>query len=462
MTLTLPSRTAPASPPVRRVIGRAVTHRAVAFTAFGVLCAVALWLRLPAIARGTFWAEDGRNFISNAATQGWGALFRPYTGYLHTVPRLLALAVVTLPVPTWAVATTASCCAVTGILAVVVFACTRDIVQWMPGRVMIAALTVLAPLGPREVFGNLANLHSVFLWALFWVVLARPRTRVGTGMLSAVALLGALTEIQALALVPLLFTRPHDRRRWVVRAGLLVGLAAQVLASVVSPRRHNPDALIRLPSLAYGYIINAATPLAVPQRFIGPVLAATGPAIGILVLAVVLAAAGYAVARGNRVQGTVAVAAVALSMLLYAVDVEVNPLPLYHYAALSRAGLDHVWLVRYGVVPSMLLAAMVPLAASVAVQQWRTRSGRVGTGAMRAPRGPRRTARVMTTATAVLAMLVLVQFPPQHTRRWNGPEWRPQIAAAADTCADTPGLATVGLKETLGWTVVVPCRMLTD
>ena len=61
--------------------------------ALGLACAVVAWLRLPAIAHDTFWAEDGRTFVSQAALGGPGVLLQPYAGYLHTIPRLVAAVV---------------------------------------------------------------------------------------------------------------------------------------------------------------------------------------------------------------------------------------------------------------------------------------------------------------------------------------------------------------------------------
>jgi hypothetical protein len=56
-----------------------------------LLGAVILGARRPTeLARPQFWAEDGLIFYTDAQIHGDAALTRPYSGYLHTVPRLVA------------------------------------------------------------------------------------------------------------------------------------------------------------------------------------------------------------------------------------------------------------------------------------------------------------------------------------------------------------------------------------
>ena len=228
------SRLRPQAERVRLLAG---AHPVVSLALFGALCAAVAWFRLPAVARDTLWAEDGRNFLQAAADHGLAdTVLTPYAGYLHVIPRIIAGVVVTLPIAWWALAMTAASCLVAGAVAVVVFVCARDVVPWLPARILVASLTVLAPLAPREVLGNTANLHSLLLWAMLWMLLYRPRTRLGAVVLGSVGLLAGLTEIQGALLVPLLLCAPHGRRRWIVRGGILLGLAAQLFVTVLWPR----------------------------------------------------------------------------------------------------------------------------------------------------------------------------------------------------------------------------------
>jgi hypothetical protein len=437
-----------ASRSLARRVRDAVSRRPmILLVVLGLSCAAVAWFRIPALARDTFWAEDGRTFVSSAALGGPGVLFTPYAGYLHTVPRLVAAGVVLLPVDQWALATTAAACAVAGALAVVVFVCARDLVPWLPARLFISGLTVLAPLAPREVLGNLANLHSVFLWALFWVALSRPRRMRTAIILSAVALFGALTEIQTLFLAPLLLLRSRDRLVWIVRAGLLAGMAAQAVVTLGWPRAQDTNPAVDPLSIAYGYLINAVMPLVVPQARIGHVLVATGPAVGIAVLALIVAAAAFVAVRGTRGQRVLVVAALSGSVLIYVASVVTNPNTFYDYARFASAQLSNAWLTRYGVVPSMLLALVFPVAAAIALRR------------------PHRRVAFRWTVVAVAglaAALIVAQFGPQLTRRSYGPAWQPQLAAATAQCRRDDELRFVNLKETIGWSVTVPCSDLTS
>ncbi len=251
-----------------------------------IACSAVAWLRIPAVARNTLWAEDGRNFLQDAVNHGpLASLSIPYAGYLHTIPRLIAgFAVAFVPVPQWADAMTAGSCVVAGILAAVVFVCTRDVVPWLPGRILIAGLTVLAPLAPREVLGNAANIHSLVLWTVFWMLLYTPRTRAGSITLSVVALLGAATEIQCLLLVPLALIRWREPLRRPIFTGLGVGLSLQLFVTLFWPRGQSGHPQVEPLSIAYGYLINAVMPLVMPQNSIGPALVGTGAAAGLAVI----------------------------------------------------------------------------------------------------------------------------------------------------------------------------------
>lgn len=460
------SRLAPLSRFGARTAARAARHPALALALFGLVCALVAWLRLSAVARDTLWAEDGRNFLQAAADHGFAnTVFAPYAGYLHVVPRIIAGTVVLLPVAWWALAMTAASCLVAGGVAVVVFVCARDVVPWAPARLLVASLTVLAPLAPREVLGNTANLHSLFLWALLWLLLYRPRTDLGAVALGAVGLAAGLTEIQGVLLLPLMVLAPHGRKRWIVRAGILAGLAAQIFVTVQWPRPHSVHAPVPPLSIAYGYLINVVMPVVLPQSAIGPVLSWAGPAVAIAILFCLTPAVVFVCVRGSRLQRTALAALLVASAGFFVLDIVMNPDSFYNYASFTPSQLLSVWLTRYGVAPSMMLIAVVPLAASVAVERRRAavasdRPVSAALGAHTRLDRPSLARTAAVTSCAVIVLLLLGQLGPQITRRTWGPEWQPQIVAAAEGCESAAPASRVVLRETLNWHVVLSCAWI--
>jgi hypothetical protein len=419
----------------------------------GIGCAIAAWLRIPPLARDTLWAEDGRTFLQAALDQGpIRSLFDPYAGYLHTIPRIMSSLIVQfVPVPYYASAMTAATCVAAGGAAAVVYVCSRDVVTSVPGRFALATTTILAPLEPREVLGNAANLHSIMFWMLFWMLLYRPKNRASSCLLGIAAALAALTEIQALFLAPLLLWGLRDRRRWPLRAGFLLGAAAQLFVTLAWPRIPSGNPAVGIPSILYGYLINAVLPLWIPQNTIGPSVAAGGVVLALLLALPLVAATIFTIVRGTTLQRFAAVGLAAKSLLVYSASVIDNPNLFYDYASFTSAQLQTVWLARYGVMPSMMLIAQLVIAVMVARRQ---------TSPPRKPRELRfrRVGRV--AALGAIAVLMLAQFIPQTTRRSSGPAWQPQVLSSAQICEERRDSTTVHLNETIGWKVALHCKLI--
>ena len=147
-----------------------------------VLASALTWLRLPAAARDTFWAEDGHQFVADwLHDAGPATLFQGYGGYLHLLPRGITWLVVEfVPVDAWAFATTAAACVVTGGVAALVFVFSQDVVAASVARIGLALVVVLTPLAGMEILGNVANVHWYLLYLTPWLLLATPRSRVGS------------------------------------------------------------------------------------------------------------------------------------------------------------------------------------------------------------------------------------------------------------------------------------------
>lgn len=453
---SLDTASRPSAPPAADAptVGRAPTrlpwptrHPALASGAVALLIvlvgAILSWERLPAATRATLWAEDSRDFLGNAVTQGaLPPLFHVYAGYLHTVPRLIAAFTVTfVPVSSWAQAMAAGSCLVTGIVAATVFFCSRSVSSswWIRGG--LAAITILDPLSPREVLGNTANLHWYFLWLAPWVILYRTRTRAGTVAVAVVAALGALTEIQMLVFLPLLALRWKSGARLPVRLALLGGGLLQVVASLVSPRSHSTAAANPLASTVYGYFINCVMTIwHASGPTIGHALVQFGP-LAAAVCAVPIAIAVAVIARfGTRDQRWMAVTLVVASAALWVFAVKTSPGVYYDYSTETAAQLAKPWITRYGVVPSMELIAVMVIALGCVRGRSRIPWLRVGLG-------------------AALLAVALTSFLPAGTRRAGGPELAPQVAAAKAFCSTRPASARVVLAAppAAAWKIYLDC-----
>lgn len=459
-SIALPARRRenPPEAPQRRLRRRTLLCL-LGFPAAALCAAVLVWFRLPPMAHDTVWAEDGRLFLFGAEQHGlFGATFVPYAGYLQFVPRLIAGAVVQwLPAADWALGMTAGACLVTGAIACVVFVASRDVLTSRTLRVILASVVVLLPLGPRDVLGTPTNLHSLLMWMLFWLLLFTPRTRGGAAAMSLVGLAAALSEIQAVFLLPLMILTARRRDGWMLVSGPAVGVAAQLVVTLLAPRSL-PSATQDSPlSIAEGYLINAVVPDLVPQSQVGPFVASGGLIVAIVILALLAGSVAVAWRSSGPRQRLAIVGAAALSVVVWTASVIDNPARFYDYAALSHSQLLHLWLTRYGVVPGMLLIGIALIAGDALLRRLSDRPAR------RHPLSSNRLRLALGAAiVACVTVCLTANYVPTWTRRSSGPSWSQQIPAAQDACSDAPDLRTVLLNETLGWHVPVLCGYLRD
>lgn len=152
------------------------------------------------------WAEDGKVFLKQAFELGWTSLLRPYDGYFHTVPRLIALAVSWLPVAYIPTAIVVTCYAVYGWAVSLVLGSPY---RWLfPRRAfaLICALLLLLSPGQIVMLGNATNLHWYLLLILAIYGLKDIRQTYSKTELT-VAFLCIASEGAALILMPLYLTR---------------------------------------------------------------------------------------------------------------------------------------------------------------------------------------------------------------------------------------------------------------
>ncbi len=412
--------------------------------ATAVVAAVVAWLRLPPVARQTMWAEDGAVFVPVAsASSVTTSAFEPYGGYVHLLPRLLAEAVVsTLPPEAWAVGVSVLSCGVAGLVAAGVLLCARPLVPQLPARLALAAVTVLAPLLPIEVLGNLANVHWLLLWLMPWLLIADARGPVHRWGLGVVTFVVTASEVQAAVFAPLLLWRRHGRGVLPRMVGLLAGTALQLHAVLTTSRPTNSGEVATARGVVHGWVVNAVLPWFLGT---GPMLdRATGVAgtvVALLALGLGAACVVLVVRHGSRPAAVAAVLAPAAGLLLWATAVVLNTPPL-----LEGGTFD---LLRYGYLASLL--AVVPVVLAVTAVPW-TRTWRVATALLLVP----------LVSGTLAGMLPPLQREPS-TERADGPLWAPQVRPAVRACLDEAPPPTVVLRSAPGgWGGNVTCEALID
>lgn len=400
--------------------------------------------RLPPAVQGVLWAEDGRNFLEDRLRLGpWNSVFEVYEGYVHVVPRLLTdLAVWALPLDRFAEAVAFLASMTFGLIAGLVYVCSREVIRSQAFRILLAMITVLAPVLPIEILGNLANVHWGFLWLAPWLLLYRPRTWTGASALGIVGLVGGLTEIQMLLFLPLAILHVKWRKAWLVAVPTAIGVAAQIVATVTSPRTPNVEIKPGPLDIAVGYV-----ELPVLGAFEGhsariqSALLEGGFGVAILNTFIAIIVIGFALTPIVTTTGLnrfVPVILVGGSLIVWGAALWLNPGPTWQYADLDSETLQGFRITRYVAVPSMLLLGAVVVAAARAFDS----GGRARF--------------VAGAAVGIVAMGFIGSYHLDAIRRDGGPQWSTSIDQARNACESGLVPAPIEIAPPT-WTVDITC-----
>ena len=223
--MSSPASEAPPRGVWRRFFSRGKTGRHSALLTC-VLALVVLLVRKPhAFFSPQFFVEDGTVFFLDDHEKGGAALFEPYEGYLHLIPRLIAAVAGAVRLEFRpAVYSYGSLL----VLISIIFYVQRSRIPVVHKNLLALAI-VCVPVG-AFIFMHLTNLHS-FTAVLLLVILLqeRPASRRGALLDTALVLLAGLSGpfcIMFLPLLPLRW-RMHGRSRYeVALACLFIATAA--------------------------------------------------------------------------------------------------------------------------------------------------------------------------------------------------------------------------------------------
>ncbi|WP_156364479.1 hypothetical protein [Curtobacterium sp. Leaf261] len=440
----------------------------------GLVTVVLGWFRLPAITRDTMWAEDVRLFLHQRIVLGpWASLVQPYDGYQHLVPRILTdTAVLVAPIERYAMTVTLLALAAVGLTAAATFAFSAGLVRTRTARIALALIPVLLPISANEALGNLANLHWFALYLAPFILLHRPATRTRAVFQTVLVLLVAGTEIQTVVFVPLLALMLRRRRVWSVGIAYLVGLAGQFGALLTTPRVRSEETPVLLADAVRGFFAEPSLSLWVHD---GPRAATLLAQHGVPVLAAAFApfavALVAAVAARWSGRSLLAVVLAVGAVAVWFADVLLNPNGLLEFSARGWAVLAAEGFVRYALVPSMFLAALLVVGADRLLAAGGGRCLAVGGDGRLASGADGRLAvgegvRGGAVALRVVGVLVLVglagglttAYEPLSTSRSGGPDWRTSVRTAEQACASVGGVGRQRIEGApSGWGVSLSC-----
>jgi hypothetical protein len=191
------------------------------------------------------YAEDLGIFLVQALQHPWH-LLTPDGGYIELVPRLIAQFVTFLPLRDAAAAFAVTGALVTAGCALFIFHVSAGHVRSPLLRLVLALAVVLLPVAQLEIADSGVGAPWYLLFALFWAVLWRPRTKTGMAGAAAIGFFTAASTTMSVIFAPLLLARlialPRLREH-AVTAGWAAGCLLQLpyavsnLASVHSRAR---------------------------------------------------------------------------------------------------------------------------------------------------------------------------------------------------------------------------------
>ena len=431
--------------------GRAITRGGLAIGTIAVVVATVIsMLRTTGTgALQSIYEEDAIFVLTDALNHSsLKTVFRPLSGYFNVGPRLLGELAVAFP-QSWAAAVLSiSSAVIAALLAIQVYVASGAHLSNRYARFLVAAPMLFAPAVENrmsEIYNRPVCLHFFAMYALFWVLLWTPSSRLGkfTGLLTAG--MTGLSTILIIGYAPLAIVRLALRRTrysLALAGSVLFGTAAQVgLVTFHSTRNVGSrfDLVWALQSYA-GWAMpdsllgmRATSDLAYNSTNLPPVL---GRNSGVIILAWLIVAAIVAVAvLGSR-----------LGLLR----------PAWSLALV--AGVHSVWLLvmmvmalghntqRYLMPVELLLFAALTLLLLPAEGVDR-----------------RKAWAAVAAFTVFLGVVAAFNFRWNDTYRSQSPAWTDTIRQASAVCNQQPRLQAVKVRNAsaplTSW-AVIPCHEL--
>jgi hypothetical protein len=265
----------------------------------------------------TLWAEDGGVFLPRALAHPWSSLFHEQAGYLQLVPQLIADIVALFPARPDAAAFAIAGALVASGCAIFVYHASSGHIHRPELRALLACSVILLPTAVIEIANSGVDAPWYLMYALFWALIWRPRSRRGQAVAAALAFATMASNILNLLYLPLVAARvvalPRAREQ-AVTLGWLAGIAYQLWGILQS---REPDRIGSVPAAFHFYGQHVLVAAVAGWRLALRLQAAAGvPACIAIAARVIAAVVVWAAWQGGSRVRVLAIAALGMGVLL--------------------------------------------------------------------------------------------------------------------------------------------------
>ena len=359
------------------------------------------------------------------------------------MPRVIASIATLFPIESWAFLILFFTSLIAAIVGMVVFYATESLGLTTRTRILISLITVLAPSVANEVLGNLANLHTLFLWSAPWVFLVQPKNFKQSILWALYLFFATTTEIQIIYFAPLLLWKFKNPKRLPLVLATALGLSMQSYVALFSDRASYFD-LPTASHLVDGFLLQAVLTGWIGVMYLTrAIMKDFGIWVAYIAFTPALVATFLIMARSKVKQFNFYIAYLWLaSIIIWVFGFAINNINI------AEETLAYKFQMRHATVPSMLMIAIVIIYLD------------------RRFRSQRELEIVIRRATAFMLILITVgtfAIGALGTRSQKN-SWSLEVGKAKNSCEMQANITSVNIPiaptKPEGWAISVPCAVV--